>query len=497
MSLASPAAMLFAIIATVGSMIACWSNTRLAKRVATLEAQVAVLVRDRFPQSTQALIKFTRRPAGLRAALQHHNQQQRPAPGRFPCKVIALGFTASVARDFADARRASVRRVFARLAPADDKVCFSFIFGTDPPSQIRFGSVAANWLSERQRARAEDVEPRAASSSNITMQVPPRQFWADGVADDDALKVIRWFVEATRLTWAPFIGKADDDAYVQPAHLAADLAWLLKRLPNTMVMYTCPLQTKQQSCSSSGTLTVAHVRLLPSLRFGHTMMTPDWRVEATPGIAPTASAAPSPSGHPCGQPHSIEYLRVLSMRGVNRWAQKRRGCLRRLNPGHAGRVSGPFPWVTGPLEVFGLSLANRTFLSPAVAEFAARQRFSFMGGAIDLLDGSNGSKRRVDVWGEDPIIGYLAHFAATLGGYNFTIAHATANKVCDRATTVRAHLETAPRCSTCCTCTCTCTSMHQLSPLLHTVGAQLRACHAICRVDATRHVTRRAPPQIA
>ena len=223
------------------------------------------------------------------------------------------------------------------------------------------------------------------------------------------------------------------------------------------------------------------------------MMTPDWRVEATPGIAPTASAAPSSSGHPCGQPHSIEYLRVLSMRGVNRWAQKRRGCLRRLNPGHAGRVSGPFPWVTGPLEVFGLSLANRTFLSPAVAEFAARQRFSFMGGAIDLLDGSNGSKRRVDVWGEDPIIGYLAHFAATLGGYNFTIAHATANKVCDRATTVRAHLETAPRCSTCCTCT----SMHQLSPLLHTVGAQLRACHAICRVDATRHVTRRAPPQIA
>ena len=35
----------------------------------------------------------------------------------------------------------------------------------------------------------------------------------------------------------------------------------------------------------------------------------------------------------------------------------------------------------------------------------------------------------VDVWGEDPIIGYLTHFAASVHGFNYTLAHMTTTKL--------------------------------------------------------------------
>jgi len=87
--------------------------------------------------------------------------------------------------------------------------------------------------------------------------------------------------------------------------------------------------------------------------------------------------------------------------------------------------------VAGPLEVFGLALARKVFLAPAVVALCARQRFSFTGNAPDYLHGANGSA--VDLWGEDPIIGYLAHFAGTLYGFNYTLAHMTATKMHNRA----------------------------------------------------------------
>jgi hypothetical protein len=296
----------------------------------------------------------------------------------FPCTVIALGYTSG--SEFAGAAmRTQIRQTHAALAPPGNVVCLSFVFGSQPPTHPHRRRAAQRWPEFRERTRAEDAEPP-------NHRGPPRQLWAD-VADDDAKKVLHWFTEAARQAWAPFIGKADDDAFIQPAHLAADLEGL-----TSMSLY------------------------------GAFQLMPDWRAEGA------GHSAASSAGHPCGRPLPIEHVYALSMRQSNPWKRKRKFCRESLSERQGpGLVPGPFPWASGPLEVVGLTLAQRVLLSPAVQQLCATQSFSFKGNSRNFLHGANGTG--VDVWGEDPIIGYLVHFAAYLEGFNYTIAHMTNTKL--------------------------------------------------------------------
>jgi hypothetical protein len=299
-----------------------------------------------------------------------------------PCKVLALGYANAVrSRVYRD----HIRAAHEQLAPpAAGVVCFSYVFGRRPPITREY---AADWLAQLKSVDAEAALERSPLGG-------PRFFWAD-VADDDAAKVVWWFVTATAASWAPWIGKADDDAFVQPSHVAADLA---------------DIQARHGLMG----------------QLGHFMWTVDWRLESDVGVA----------GHPCGFADTIEihddaaYLaRVASQnrngrgvcndtyRGPRRWLPH--GVRRNAN------ATGPYPFSAGPLEIFGIDLARRVFLAPEVLLLCSSQRFSFFGQARSF----RGDKNQPDIWGEDPVIGYLAHYAASVQRFSYLLHHLTWTKL--------------------------------------------------------------------
>ena len=175
---------------------------------------------------------------------------------------------------------------------------------------------------------------------------------------------------ATAASWA-CMGKADDDAFVQPSH-AADL----------------DIQARMGSWASSAF-----------------MWTVDWRVSLTRRGGPTCGFADTIEIH-----DDAAYLaRVASQNRNGRGVcnDTYRGPRRWLPHGspHAN-ATGPYPFSAGPLEIFGIDLARRVFLAPEVLLLCSSQRFFF---GQRAARGDNHSP----IWGEDPVIGYLAHYAAS------------------------------------------------------------------------------------
>ena len=95
------------------------------------------------------------------------------------------------------------------------------------------------------------------------------------------------------------------------------------------------------------------------------------RVRVCPPTPPFISHFPVASHlirHLSSPPTTSRYMRSLSASAVNDWTRKRRGCTLPASGAagtQAGLVAGPYPFATGPLEVFGHELARRTFVGTA------------------------------------------------------------------------------------------------------------------------------------
>ena len=279
-------------------------------------------------------------------------------------QLLVLGLISAPSND---ARRAWVRRATSPFA-ASHSVVIRFVLGARGLSASRCALVS------REAAHHGDLDLLDALDDEAWWTAKGSRGRGVGCID----KTFRWLSHALRrYPHARFLGKGDDDEFINVPNLAAllgamEAAPLPARHVGSLSMYAGWVQYSSYSpanfkmCGWSPSARAA-VRLAssPSCRKG----------------APARMAAGSASGG-----HSAV----------------------------ARAIPGPFPFVAGALELFSSDLARQVFASPATQEFVARARGVAAGGAA-------APEVRWMNNHEDPTVGYVVQEAAKQQRLNVTL----------------------------------------------------------------------------
>ena len=250
-----------------------------------------------------------------------------------------------------------------RLPPRRRRLCTRFVLGALGPPQ-----------DPRRRRRDADSELLLAKVQSETAKHSDI-FLAKGLVDGwNAEKVFGWFLHAARaagsLRW---VGKADDDCFVQPAALLG----MLSRLPSRL-MYV-----------------------------GQMFLQPDWRSEGGSPGTPAILAVPP----------RFSSRSQCARRGT-------RCCCRISNTPSGSTRAGGGTRRRASATIRSYPCATSTVLAWLWARFErARGKWSPVALLVAQQNVFSFSTRKA---GEDPVVGYLAHLVAATYGFNFSLAHLTA-----------------------------------------------------------------------
>lgn len=244
-------------------------------------------------------------------------------------------------------RRQRIRSTFFQYARLEgSQVCFVFVLGKNAS-----GVVDASGGAVLEAQRDKDL------------------VWVDAQDTNIAAKAFAWFYAAVReLPHAAFVGKCDDDTFVQPAALAKDLRTL----------------------GEGGLHYVGQIM---------------WITGWTPVAGPRGEAG---AGKPCLYGGTLDgNSKVGHIPG--RLKRRQRARCNASVPG--GSLTGIYPYAAGPLYLLSKGLLATVMRHGATVRLAAAQGF--------------------DVRGEDATIGYIIHRAMHAVNGSYTLAHLTWTKLVD------------------------------------------------------------------